>query len=95
MRLLYSQFKLKGSGDLYFNAAAESRYRTLIKPLFIATVLNFVLQVTPVLMMDIYNFIFVEWGYQIMVMSVDNFILAITIFILEIIEFRHYKKQAL
>ena len=44
--------------------------------------------------MDIYNYIYVPWGYQIMVMSIDNFIMGLGIFILEILEFAHYKKLA-
>jgi hypothetical protein len=38
---------------------------------------------------------FIPWGYQIMVMSIDNLILALVIFVLEIIEFAHYKHLAL
>lgn len=45
--------------------------------------------------MDIYNFIFIGWGYQIMVMSIDNLIMALVVFILEIIEFRHFKELAI
>ena len=65
----------------------------MIKPLFIVTVINFVIQVMPILVMDIYSFMFIEWGYQIMVMSIDNMILAIVIFILECVEFMLYKQM--
>lgn len=46
-------------------------------------------------MMDGYNLMFIPWGYQIMVMSIDNIILAVVIFILEIIEFTQFKKRAI
>lgn len=45
--------------------------------------------------MDAYNLMFIPWGYQIMVMSIDNMILALIIFILEIIEFAYFKKVAI
>jgi hypothetical protein len=45
--------------------------------------------------MDSYNLMFIPWGYQIMVMSIDNLILALVIFVLEIIEFTHFKHLAL
>lgn len=45
--------------------------------------------------MDIYDFIFIPWGYQLMVMGIDNLIMGVVIFILEIIEFTHYKKLAI
>ena len=45
--------------------------------------------------MDIYDFWFIPWGYQIMVMSIDNFVIALVIFILEILEFRHYMLLAI
>lgn len=68
---------------------------TIVRPLFIASIVNFVLQVMPIVVMDIYAFIYVPWGYQIMVMGVDNMILSLVIFILEIIEFSYYKKLAI
>lgn len=49
----------------------------------------------PVVVMDIYAFIYVPWGYQMMVMGIDNMILSLVIFILEIIEFSHFKKLAI
>ena len=41
--------------------------------------------------MDVYNFIFIGWGYQLMVMSIDNLLLALVIFALEIVEFKYHK----
>eukprot|EP00347_Sterkiella_histriomuscorum_P022324 403330882 len=77
-----------------FNAAFGDQYKTMIFPLFIVTIVNFLLQVLPIMLMDIYNFIFIPWGYQFMVMGIDNLVLGLVIFILEIIEFTHYKKLA-
>jgi hypothetical protein len=91
LRLLYSGL----FGKLYFHASFETPYKTLVRPLFYCTVANFVLQVAPVIVMNIYNFWFIPWGYQLMVMGVDNTLMALVIFILEIIEFRHYLKQAI
>lgn len=45
--------------------------------------------------MDAYNLMFIPWGYQIMVMSIDNMVLAIVTFVLEIVEFTHYKHLAI
>jgi len=45
--------------------------------------------------MDIYCLMFIPWGYQLMVSSIDNLVLALVIFVLELIEFRYYKKLAL
>lgn len=45
--------------------------------------------------MDCYNLMFIPWGYQIMVMSIDNMVLAFVIFVLEIIEFTHFKRLAI
>jgi hypothetical protein len=38
---------------------------------------------------------FIPWGYQLMVMSIDNLILAFVIFVLEIVEFTHFKRLAI
>ena len=56
--------------------------------------MNFIVQAGPIVLMDAYNLMFIPWGYQIMVMSIDNMILAIVIFVLEIIEFAYFKRLA-
>ena len=73
----------------------ENKYQTLIRPMFFATVANFMLQAGPIFLMDCYNLMFIPWGYQIMVMSIDNMVLAFVIFVLEIIEFTHFKRLAI
>jgi hypothetical protein len=45
--------------------------------------------------MNAYMLMFIPWGYQLMVMSIDNMILAFVIFVLEIIEFAYFKKRAI
>lgn len=40
------------------------------------------------MVIDVYSVIFVKWGYEIMIIAIDNFILAVIVFTLEIIEFR-------
>lgn len=66
-----------------------------MKPFFITIVVNFILQVAPIVLMDIYLMMFIKWGYEIMVASIDNMILALIIFVLEIVEFAYYKRKAL
>jgi|LauGreDrversion4_2_1035121.scaffolds.fasta_scaffold75127_4 hypothetical protein len=44
--------------------------------------------------MDAYILMFIPWGYEIMIVSIDNLILALIIFILEIIEFAYFKRRA-
>ena len=61
VRLLYSQIQNKP----YFDAPFERKYQTLIKPLFFVTVINFLLQAGPIILMDCYNLWFIGWGYQI------------------------------
>lgn len=47
------------------------------------------------MLMDVYCLIFIPWGYQLMVTSIDNLVLSLVIFALELVEFRYYKKLAL
>lgn len=82
-RLLFARYLNKG----YFQATSDSKYKSLIKPLFFTSVINFLVQCGPIVLMDIYSLWFIPWGYQIMVMSIDNMVLALVIFILEIVEF--------
>jgi hypothetical protein len=53
------------------------------------------LQAGPIFLMDCYNLMYIPWGYQIMVMSIDNLILTFIIFVLEIVEFTHFKRLAI
>lgn len=91
MRLFYCKFFVKKP---WFSATFNNQYSTVIRPLFIATVLNFLLQVGPIILMDAYNLMFIPWGYQIMVMSIDNMMLALVTFVLEIVEFAYFKRMA-
>jgi hypothetical protein len=45
--------------------------------------------------MNAYMLMFIPWGYQLMVMSIDNMILAFIIFVLEIVEFAYFKRRAI
>jgi hypothetical protein len=60
LRGLYSHlFK----SNLNFKASFEDCYDTLVKPLFVSTIVNLFVQVIPVLIIDIYTIIFIPWGY--------------------------------
>jgi hypothetical protein len=60
LRGLYSKaFKEKNE----FSAPFTEEYENIIKPLFIGTLFNVVLQVVPVLIVDIYTVVFIPWGY--------------------------------
>jgi hypothetical protein len=79
----------------FCNVPFENKYMTLIRPIFFASITNFLLQAGPIFLMDCYNLMFIPWGYQIMVMSIDNMVLAFVIFVLEIVEFTHFKRLAI
>ena len=91
-RIFYSRIF---DGKPYCNVPFENKYVTLIRPMFFASITNFILQAGPIFLMDCYNLMFIPWGYQIMVMSIDNMVLAFVIFVLEIIEFTHFKRLAI
>lgn len=47
----------------------------------------------PLIIVDIYTLMFIPWGYEIMVLSIDSLIMSLVIFALEIVEFTLYKKK--
>jgi hypothetical protein len=91
VRLMYSRLH---PSKPYLNVPFENLYSSLIRPLFIATIINFLLQAGPIFLMNAYMLMFIPWGYQLMVMSIDNMILAFVIFVLEIFEFAYFKRRA-
>mmetsp|Transcript_8759 Transcript_8759/g.8065 ORF Transcript_8759/g.8065 Transcript_8759/m.8065 type:complete len:352 (+) Transcript_8759:902-1957(+) len=88
LRGIYS----KASKRPEFNAPFSEEYEHMVRPLFVQTLLNALFQVIPVIFIDLYTLMVIPWGYQIMMSSVDNIVLAVAIFILEIIEFKLHKQ---
>lgn len=91
-RGLYSQLFKGRKPYKYFSASFDELFETLVRPLFISSAVNFFFVAIPFVIMDIYSLIFIPWGYELMIISIDNLLLAVTIFILEVIEFRLYRK---
>jgi hypothetical protein len=92
VRVMYTKLQ---PNKPYMNVPFENPYTTLVKPFFITTVANFLLQAGPIFLMNAYMLMFIPWGYQLMVMSIDNMILAFIIFVLEIVEFSYFKRRAI
>lgn len=60
VRILYSKINfIKPELDAPF----ENKYQRVVRPLFIATVVNFIVQAGPIVLMDAYNLMFIPWGY--------------------------------
>jgi hypothetical protein len=78
----------------YFNAAFEDKYRTMIRPMFIISMVG-LLQVVPVGFVDAYTIWQIEWGYELKTLAIENLTLAVVIFLLEIYEFNLYKEKLL
>jgi len=81
-RLYYSNFT-------NVNAAFDDFYSFFYFPLFLVSMASFPIQVLPAFVADVWSVILVPWGYQIVIFSLENVILGIAIFILELLEYRY------
>ena len=81
-RLLFCNLQ----GKPYFDAACENRFRSLIRPMFIFTMINLV-QTGTVLMANVYTIWLLRWGYEIVTLAISSMILGLVIFLLEVYEF--------
>ena len=87
-RLLFSQLRNRP----WFNAACEDRFKALIRPLFILSMLS-LLQACPIFLVNIYTIWLLRWGYEIKTLSIESIILCFAILGLEIYEFVLHKRK--
>ena len=87
-RLLFSNFLRYP----FFDAACENRYRSLLRPFFVLTMLGLV-QTGTILIANAYTIWLLRWGYEIVTLSVSSIVLGLAIFALEIYEFVLHQRQ--
>ncbi len=56
------------------------------------TYFSFVFVYVPIIIADIFIFVKVEWGYQLLVLGIESFMLSIFVMSLTVIEFRNAKR---
>lgn len=66
--------------------------KNLFRPLRMITYFNYVFVYIPIIIADIIVFAEVKWGYQLLVLAIETFLLIITIIILTYFEFKHPDK---
>lgn len=66
--------------------------KNLFRPLRMITYFNYVFVYIPIIIADIIVFAEVTWGYQLLVLAIETFLLIITIIILTYFEFKHPDK---
>ena len=85
IKLLYSGFYGLESCLAQF----EDPLRNFFRPMRMLTYFSFIFVYLPIIAADVLIFMQVEWGYQLLILAIESFILAIGITIATIIEFRH------
>jgi len=63
-----------------------------MQPLRMVTYFSFVFVYVPIIIADIFIFVKVEWGYQLLVLGIESFMLSIFVMSLTVIEFRNAKR---
>lgn len=66
--------------------------KNLLRPLKMITYFNYVFVYIPIIVADIIIFSEEKWGYQVLVLAIETFILAFTVIILTYFEFRNSNK---
>lgn len=84
IKLLYSGF----FGLESCMASFEDPVKNFYKPLKMITYFSFIFVYAPILVADILIFMQVQWGYQLLILAIESFILALFVIVLTIIEFR-------
>ena len=87
-RLLYSEFLRKP----YFDAACDNRFRQIIRPFFIVTMVS-VLQTATVVIANVNTLWLLDWGYELVTLAISSMFMAIVIIALEVYEFVLYKRH--
>lgn len=76
----------------YFDAACESRFRSLVRPMFVLTMASLI-STGPILIANVYTIWLLRWGYEIVTLAISSIIMAMVIFALEIYEYILYKRH--
>ena len=76
-----------------FNAAFDNKFNTIVRPLFALSMVHFALFQIPVMFTDVYTLMTFGPEYEITTCALDNLVLQLIIFVLEIIEFNHLKEK--
>jgi hypothetical protein len=88
IRLFYSGFY----GLESCLASFEDPTSNLFKPLRMVTYFNYIFVYVPIFIADLVIFAQVHWGYQLLVLGIETFILSILIIVLSVIEMRNAEK---
>jgi hypothetical protein len=67
----------------------------MFRPLRMITYFSFIFVYIPIIIADCIIFATVTWGYQLLILGIESFLLTIAIIVLTIIEFRHPEKLVL
>ena len=81
-RYLYSKF----FGATLFHAPFD-RNTLFYRPFIIMNIIYLLLVLTPIIIVDIVTFYFIEWGYQLLIVAIESFVFSLVIIILSLIEF--------
>ena len=87
-RCLYSNFY----GLMVFHAPFEKSTK-FYRPFVVMNIIYILLCLTPIIIVDIVTFYFIQWGYQLLVVAIESFIFSVTLIILSLIEFFKIKKR--
>ena len=92
-RAFYSK-AFKGSKS--FDAAFDTKFKTIVKPLFLVSMVHFSCFQLPLMMTDIYTIAVIPPKYrnQITTVAFDNLILQLAVFALEICEFNIMRQKS-
>jgi hypothetical protein len=69
-------------------ASFEDPVKNFYKPLKMITYFSFIFVYIPIIVADVLIFASVEWGYQLLILAIESFLLALLIIILTVLEFR-------
>jgi len=84
------------SGSKHFSAAFDRKFQTIVRPLFLVSMVHFLCLQLPLVMTDIYTIAVMpaRYRYEISTVALDNLVLQLTIFALEIYEFTMMRAKA-
>lgn len=84
------------AGSKPFSAAFDRKFETIVRPLFLVSMVHFFCLQLPLVMTDIYTLAVMppRYRYEITTVAFDNLLLQLTIFGLEIFEFVMMRRKA-
>lgn len=77
---------------MVFHAPFEKSTK-FYRPFVVMNIIYILLCLTPIIIVDIVTFYFIQWGYQLLVVAIESFIFSVTLIILSLIEFFKIKKR--